>query len=65
MEFIETMERNLNKVSEKNMMAMQPGDVPRTWADTTPLNKLGYQSSTTVDEGVKSFVEWFKKYSKK
>lgn len=65
MEFIETMERNLNKVSEKNMMAMQPGDVPRTWADTTPLNKLGYQSSTTVDEGVKSFVEWFKEYSKK
>lgn len=44
------------------MMPMQPGDVPRTWADTTQLNQLGYQSTTSIEEGVEQFVQWFKAY---
>lgn len=59
MEFIETLESHLGKVAEKNMMPMQPGDVPRTWADTTHLKSLGYQSTTSVQEGVRNFVEWY------
>src|SRR5690606_41680921 len=61
MEFIETLENELGKVAEKNMMPMQLGDVPRTWADTQRLNLLGYKSTTSVQEGVKKFVEWFTK----
>lgn len=64
MEFIETLEINLGKVADKNMLPMQPGDVPRTWADTEHLNALGYQSSTAIGVGVKKFVDWYSNYLK-
>jgi len=41
---------------------MQPGDVPRTWANTSKLNELGYQSTTNIKMGVGKFIDWFKKY---
>src|SRR5690554_3700314 len=63
MEFIETLEKELGQVAEKKMMPMQPGDVPRTWADTAHLNALGYQSTTQILDGVKNFVEWYKSYN--
>ena len=63
MEFIETLEENLGQVAEKNMMGMQPGDVPRTWADTAHLNQLGYQSTTSIQKGVAEFVEWYRNYN--
>src|SRR5690625_5033808 len=62
MEFIEVMERELGKKANKNMMEMQPGDVPRTWADTSQLNALGYESTTDIEEGVENFVKWFENY---
>jgi len=62
-EFIETLEKELGQVAEKNMMPMQPGDVPRTWADVTNLNTLGYKSTTDIQKGVQNFVEWYKEYS--
>lgn len=62
MEFIEALENNLGKIAEKHMLPMQPGDVPRTWADTTKLNSLGYESTTEIKKGVKQFVEWFNDY---
>ena len=64
MEFIETLESNLGKVAEKNMLPMQPGDVPRTWADTKHLNALGYQSTTAITIGVAEFVKWYNNYIK-
>src|SRR5690606_7819343 len=60
--FIECMENSLEIKAQKNFMTMQPGDVPRTWADTTKLNSLGYQSSTPIEKGVEHFVHWFKSY---
>lgn len=60
LDFIETLETNLGKIAEKNMMDMQPGDVPRTWADTSKLNKLEYCSETPIEEGVQNFVQWYK-----
>src|SRR5690606_22382520 len=63
LEFIEVMERELGQKAKKNMMDMQPGDVPRTWADTSQLNALEYESTTGIQEGVMSFVVWFKKYN--
>lgn len=58
-EFIETLEQCLGRVAEKEMFGMQPGDVPRTWADTDSLKKRGYKSSTALSQGINRFVEWY------
>lgn len=63
MEFIQTLEDNLGKVAEKQMLPMQPGDVPQTWADTSELQALGYRSETSIKDGVKRFMDWFKTYN--
>lgn len=63
LKFIGCMETSLGIEAKKNFMPMQPGDVPRTWADTNELNNLGYRSTTTIDVGVEKFVEWFKNYN--
>lgn len=62
MKFIECMETSLGIIAKKNLMPMQPGDVPRTWADTNGLNALGYKSKTSIEIGVEKFVEWFQRY---
>jgi UDP-glucuronate 4-epimerase len=42
---------------------MQPGDVPDTWADVSELAKAtGYAPRTSVEEGVRRFVDWYKDY---
>ncbi len=64
MDFITAMEDSLGVEAEKNFMDIQPGDVPRTWADTSHLKNKGYQSTTSVKEGVQKFVEWYKTYYK-
>lgn len=60
--FIECMETSLGITADKNMMPMQAGDVPRTWADTTHLNALGYKSEIRIEKGVENFVKWYVKY---
>lgn len=62
MEFIKTLENELGLTADKNMLPMQPGDVPRTWANTEQLNVLGYKSITPISVGVRNFVYWFKEY---
>jgi len=63
--FIEAIEKKLNKKAEKIMMPMQPGDVYRTYADTSRLSKeLGYQPKTSVEEGVSNFIDWYIDYFK-
>ena len=60
MDFIEAIENKLGKKIEKNMMPIQPGDVPATYADVTDLvNDLGYKPATPVQEGVDKFVDWY------
>jgi len=61
-DFIKAIEQSIGKESKKIMMPMQPGDVPQTWADTSDLNKLGYESKTSMVEGVKEFVDWYKSF---
>jgi len=61
--YIELLEENLGIKAEKNMLPMQPGDVPATWADVDDLKaKVDYSPSTTVEEGVARFVEWYKDF---
>ena len=61
--YIEVLEDCLGMKAEKNMLPLQPGDVPYTYADTTDLmNDVGYQPKTTVEEGMAKFVEWYRSY---
>lgn len=49
--------------AHKELVPMQPGDVPVTYADTTPLEEdFGYKPSTSLRDGLRAFAEWFKKY---
>jgi UDP-glucuronate 4-epimerase len=63
MVYIGAVEKVLGITAEKNMMDMQPGDVPATWAETSLLKSLtGFTPKTGVDEGVARFVAWYRDY---
>ena len=63
MEFIEVLESVLGKKAEKNLLPMQPGDVPTTFADISSAEKqLDYSPKTDLKEGIKAFVDWYKGY---
>jgi UDP-glucuronate 4-epimerase len=60
MDFIDAIEKALNRKAEKNFLPMQPGDVPATWANVDDLvEDLGYSPNVPMREGVKKFVEWY------
>ncbi|MGF1607733.1 MAG: NAD-dependent epimerase [Rhodothalassiaceae bacterium] len=61
--YIEVLEACLGRTAEKTLLPLQPGDIPDTWADVTSLTELtGYQPKTSVEEGVRRFVDWYKRY---
>ena len=61
--FIEVLEECLGKKAVKNLLPMQAGDVPATCADVDDLMRdVGFQPSTSVEEGIRRFVEWFREY---
>ena len=63
LDYIEAIEAATGQTALKNLMDMQPGDVPVTWADATLLNQLtGDRPTTSVTEGVARFVAWFRDY---
>ena len=65
MRYIEAVESSLDLKGKYNMMDIQPGDVPATHADTTALEEyIGFKPQTTVEEGVSSFISWYKEYYK-
>lgn len=65
LDFIHEIEKNLGRTAKKNMMPIQPGDVPATWANVDDLmNDLGYEPKTSVAEGIKNFIEWYNEYFK-
>jgi len=65
MHYIETLETCLGKKAEMDLLPLQPGDVPDTYADVEDLvNDMGYKPDTTVEEGIANFVEWYKDYYK-
>lgn len=62
-ELISAVERATDKIAIRNLMPLQSGDVPATWADTRLLRALtNYQTNTPLDEGVRKFVEWYSAY---
>ncbi|REL24746.1 NAD-dependent epimerase [Rhodohalobacter sp. SW132] len=63
LEFIEILEKELGMKAEKNMMPMQPGDVEKTWADVDDLFEyIDYRPEVGIEEGIQSFVKWYKEY---
>jgi UDP-glucuronate 4-epimerase len=63
MHYIEVLEDCLGKKAEKNMLPLQPGDVPDTYADVQDLVRdVDYKPNTSVEQGVANFVAWYRDY---
>ena len=65
LKYIEVLEKCLGRTAKKNLLPMQPGDVPDTWADVEDLvTDIGYRPTTSIEEGVKQFIDWYVEYYK-
>lgn len=63
MRFIQAIEHEMGFEAKKQYLPLQPGDVPKTYADTSNLQQaIGYRPQTSVEHGVKEFVEWYLGY---
>ncbi len=63
MTMIETLEKCLGKTTHKNMMDIQPGDVPATFADIDALiEDTGFKPATSIESGIANFVKWYRDY---
>tara|TARA_B110000285_G_C15136105_1_gene627053 strand:+ start:2630 stop:3586 length:957 start_codon:yes stop_codon:yes gene_type:complete len=62
MDFVDHIEKNLDRKADRNYMPFHPADTPATWSDTTKIQKLGYKPTTSIEEGVSKFVQWYKEY---
>jgi UDP-glucuronate 4-epimerase len=61
--FIEIMEQAWGRPAVKEMLPMQPGDVPATYADTSALERVtGFKPSTSLEEGIGKFVDWYREF---
>lgn len=63
MDFIHEIEKQLGVKAKKNLMEIQPGDVPATWADVDDLfSYIDYKPQIGIEEGIKEFIKWYKEY---
>ena len=63
--FIECIEKELGRKAQRNLMPMQPGDVPSTFADIKhSTEKLGFKPKVKIEQGIKEFIAWYKDYFK-
>ena len=63
MAFIQTLEAALGRSAIKNLLPMQPGDVPATYADIEDLrDATGFTPSMPLEEGIRRYVGWFREY---
>ncbi|MGD0920873.1 MAG: NAD-dependent epimerase [Terriglobia bacterium] len=63
MRLVEVLEACLGKKAKINLLPIQPGDVPATYADADDLARdVGFQPQTPIEEGVKRFVQWYREY---
>jgi UDP-glucuronate 4-epimerase len=61
--YIELLEENLGMKAERNLLPLQPGDVPNTYANVNSLiEDVGYQPSTPIEVGISRFVDWYRDY---
>ena len=63
MDFIEAIEKEVGKTAQKNMLPLQPGDVPATYANVNDLvSELDYKPNTSIQTGIKNFVKWYREF---
>jgi UDP-glucuronate 4-epimerase len=63
LDFIGVLERELGRTARKELLPLQPGDVPESFADIEASRRdLGFEPKTTIDVGLARFVEWYKQY---
>ena len=63
MDFIDAIEETLGKKAKLNLLPMQPGDVPSTWADVNDLiEDFDYRPNTPVREGINNFIRWYRSF---
>jgi UDP-glucuronate 4-epimerase len=63
LDFIEAIEQALGKQARKNLLPLQSGDVPATWADVSDLvEDLDYQPNTSIQDGIARFVSWYRSF---
>ena len=63
MDYIEALEKALDKPAKKDFLPLQPGDVPDTYADVTDLvTQFSYKPSTTIEAGITNFISWYQEY---
>ena len=61
--FIEVLEESLGMKAQKQMLPIQPGDVPATYADTEDLERdVGFRPSTSIEVGIGRFVDWYRSF---
>jgi UDP-glucuronate 4-epimerase len=61
--YIEVLEDCLGRKAERNLLPLQPGDVPDTYADVSALQRdTGYSPSTSIETGVRRFVDWYREF---
>jgi UDP-glucuronate 4-epimerase len=63
MHVVSVLEKEFGRVAEKEMLPMQPGDVPATYADVDDLMRdVGFRPSTTIEDGIARFAKWYREY---
>lgn len=64
LQVVAELEKCLGKKAERELMPMQPGDVPATYADVDDLMRdVGFRPSTPVETGISNFVDWYRRYT--
>ena len=64
MDYIQALEKELGMSADKELLPIQPGDVPDTFADVDDLvNQFDYKPNTSVQKGVENFTKWFIEYN--
>ena len=63
--FIATIEKTLGKTAKRNLLPLQPGDVPKTYADVDALTAaVGFKPSTSIEDGIARFIAWYRDFYK-
>jgi UDP-glucuronate 4-epimerase len=63
MKVVAVLEKELGRTADKEMLPMQPGDVPATYADVDDLvREVGFRPSTSIEDGIARFIAWYREY---
>ena len=65
LKFVDEIEKQFGRSTIKNFVDAHPADTPETWANITKIKNLGYQPKTSISDGVREFIDWYKKYYNK